>query len=80
MSDYNEEFHDNPDQMIEDAFTDEVMASNEFYATENEQKEPETDASLVDNSHVEMEAYKCSIRQWILFFILSLFLLHHSHP
>lgn len=53
MLNYNEELKNNPNQTIEDAFTDEVMASNAFYA--NDQQEPENDSSLVDNSHVEME-------------------------
>lgn len=52
---YNEELQNDPDQMIEDAFTDEVMASNAFYSDNTKQAEPENDGSLVDNSHVEME-------------------------
>lgn len=67
MRAYNEQLQKDPSQTIEDAFTDEVMASNEFYSTDNEQTEPETDGSLVDNpeglvdnSHVEIEDVSAS--------------------
>ncbi|SFC47992.1 LPXTG-site transpeptidase (sortase) family protein [Alkalibacterium subtropicum] len=65
MRAYNEQLQKDPEQMIEDAFTDEVMASNEFYSSN--QDGPENDSSLlnnpeglVDNSHVEMEDVSAS--------------------
>lgn len=58
MLTYNEELQNNPDQTIEDAFTDEVMASNAFYSSN--QADPENDGSLVDNSHIEMEDVSAS--------------------
>ena len=60
MRAYNEQLKKDSSQTIEDAFTDEVMASNEFYSTEYEQTESETDGSLVDNSHVEIEDVSAS--------------------
>ncbi|GEK90827.1 class C sortase [Alkalibacterium kapii] len=55
MERYNEILSNNPDNTVEDAFTDEVIASNAFYSDNGGPKEPANDDNLIDNSHVEIE-------------------------